>query len=87
MAESEAELKELVRRLSERLDTVEAELAELRRRSDEDVPEDVLIAISAAVAAYLGHRAKVRAVRFRRTGVWAQQGRSAVQSRTVPHTR
>lgn len=81
------DLRALVQRLSSRLETVEAELAELKARSDAEVPEDVIMAISAAVSAYLGHRAKVRAVHFRRTGAWAQQGRSAVQSRTVPHSR
>lgn len=81
------ELLSLVTQLSARLESVESELAELKARSDANIPEDVIMAISAAVSAYLGNRAKVKAVHFRRTGAWTQQGRSAVQSRTVPHTR
>ncbi|GAB3712116.1 hypothetical protein [Mariniluteicoccus flavus] len=81
------ELLELVKQLSARLESVESELAEIKARSDAEIPEEVVMAISAAVSAYLGNRARVKAVHFRRTGAWAQQGRSAVQSRTVPHSR
>ena len=44
------QLEELVDKLSQRLDAVEAELQELRARSDADIPEDTLMAISAAVS-------------------------------------
>lgn len=74
------QLEELVEKLSTRLDTVEAELAELRRRSDADISEDVLMAISAAVSAYLGNRGKVKAVKLHRHRTWAAQGRQRVQN-------
>lgn len=75
----EKQLVELVDKLSKRLDTVEAELKELRARSDADIPEDILMAISAAVSAYLGNRGKVKAVRLHRHRTWAAQGRQRVQ--------
>lgn len=73
------QLQELVEKLSQRLDTVEAELKELRARSDADIPEDTLMAISAAVSAYLGNRGKVKAVKLHRHRTWAAQGRQRVQ--------
>ncbi|APT84264.1 hypothetical protein [Corynebacterium aquilae] len=71
-----AELKSL----HSRLDQVEAELADLKARSEQEIPEDVLLAISAAVSAYLGNKGKVRAVHFSRHRTWAAQGRQAVQT-------
>ncbi|WP_080796912.1 hypothetical protein [Corynebacterium pacaense] len=73
------QLEELVAQLSARLDSVESELADLRARSDADIPEDILLAISAAVSAYMGNRGKVRAVRLQRHRTWAAQGRQRVQ--------
>ena len=78
---SQEQLLELVKSLSTRLDAVESELAELKARSDSEIPEDVLLAISAAVSAYMGNKGKVRAVHFSRHRTWAAQGRQAVQIR------
>lgn len=75
------ELVELVRTLSTRLDKAEAELAELRKRSDASIPEDVVIAISATVSAFLGNKGRVKAVRYSRHRTWAAQGRQSVQQR------
>lgn len=45
------------------------------------LPPEVVIAISAAVAAYLGKRAKIRQVHLRRpSSNWAQQGRAAIMA-------
>lgn len=78
---SNEDLRELVASLATRLDAVESELAELKKRSDQEIPEDVLMAISAAVSAYLGNRGKIKAVKFSRHRTWAAQGRQAVQTR------
>ncbi|QMV85890.1 hypothetical protein HW450_03975 [Corynebacterium hindlerae] len=78
---SNKELQDLVASLASRLESVESELAELKRRSDAEIPEDVLMAISAAVSAYLGNRGREKAVKFSRHRTWAAQGRQAVQSR------
>lgn len=44
------------------------------------VPDEVILAISAAVAAFLGERAHVRQIRLLSSGAWAQQGRVSVQA-------
>ncbi|WP_226963896.1 hypothetical protein [Nostocoides sp. F2B08] len=74
-----AELVDAVRSLSERVAQLEAELAQ-RRAQNPGVPEDVAIAISAAVAAFLGHRAKIKQMHYRTGQAWAQQGRVVVQA-------
>ena len=47
--------------------------------ADEISPE-ILLAISAAVAAYLGERAHIRAVRLVSTTRWSQEGRVSIQA-------
>jgi methylmalonyl-CoA carboxyltransferase large subunit len=47
---------------------------------DEGLPEDVLLVISAAVAAFLGKRARVRGVRVLSSASWAHQGRVSIQA-------
>lgn len=44
------------------------------------ISEDRLVAISAAVAAFLGERVKIRQIRLIRSNAWAQQGRVSVQA-------
>jgi methylmalonyl-CoA carboxyltransferase large subunit len=46
----------------------------------EAISEEVMLAISAAVAAFLGERAHIRTVRLARSGAWAQQGRVFIQA-------
>ncbi|AKK05188.1 MAG: hypothetical protein Q4D85_11410 [Corynebacterium sp.] len=80
---SNQELAQLVAQLSQRLDKAEAELIELRKRSDASIPEDVVVAISAAVSAFLGNKGRVKAVRYSRHRTWAAQGRQNVQQRML----
>ncbi len=70
-----ADLKALVAELAERVKTLEDQ-AEQRHP---EVSEDVMLAISAACAAYLGKRAIIKQVHLRRGSVWAAQGRAAAQ--------
>ncbi len=73
-----AQLLEAIEKLTERIDALEEHMHQFHPPGD--VPEDVLLAISAACAAYLGHRAKVKQVHVRRrTNTWAAMGRSDVQ--------
>lgn len=54
----------------------------------EEISEEILMAISAAVAAYLGKRANIRTVRLLSSTAWAQQGRVNIQAShrlNVPH--
>ncbi len=46
----------------------------------EEITEEVMLVIAAAVAAYLGERAHIRVVRLIPTGAWAQQGRVSIQA-------
>ena len=46
----------------------------------EEISPEILLAISAAVAAYLGERAHVRAVRLVSTTRWSQEGRVSIQA-------
>ncbi|MBW3086578.1 hypothetical protein KEM60_02806 [Austwickia sp. TVS 96-490-7B] len=79
-----AELVEAVKTLSARVETLENRLEQFHPTGK--VPDDVLLAISAACAAYLGHRAKVKQVHLRRHTTWAKQGRSDVQhSHRITH--
>jgi hypothetical protein len=48
--------------------------------SHEDVSEEILLVISATVAAFLGERAHVRQVRLLSSEAWAQQGRVSVMA-------
>ena len=52
--------------------------------SDEIAP-DVLLAIAAAVAAYLGERAHIRQIRLISSAAWGQQGRVNVQASHTLH--
>jgi methylmalonyl-CoA carboxyltransferase 12S subunit len=44
------------------------------------ISEERLLAISAAVAAFLGERVRIRQIRLIRSNAWAQQGRVSVQA-------
>ncbi len=55
----DAELLDLVKALTERIDGLELKIKTLELKTA-DVPEETMVAIAAAVAAYLGHRAKRR---------------------------
>jgi methylmalonyl-CoA carboxyltransferase large subunit len=70
-----AELKALVAQLEARLQRLEEHAALWHP----EVTEDVLLAISAACAAYLGKRATIKQVHLRRGSTWASQGRAVVQ--------
>jgi methylmalonyl-CoA carboxyltransferase large subunit len=77
------ELADLVRQLSDRVAQLEAALTQ--QQPPAEVPEDVVVAITAAVAAFLGHRAKVKQVHYRTGAAYAQQGRAVVQGRHYVH--
>jgi methylmalonyl-CoA carboxyltransferase large subunit len=46
----------------------------------EGISEEEVLAISAAIAAWLGVHAHIRQIRLIRTGAWAQQGRVTIQA-------
>ncbi len=80
------ELRDAVAALTEHVSSLEAKVAKLE--AQQAIPEADLIAIGAAVAAYFGHKAKVRAIRYGdQQSRWAAASRSRVQDRSVPHVR
>lgn len=74
-ADTVAELKALVAELAARVQTLEEDAAQRHP----EVSDDVLLAIAAACAAYLGKRATIKQVHLRRGGAWATQGLATVQ--------
>ena len=44
------------------------------------ITEEEVLAISAALAAWLGVHAHIRQIRLIRSGAWAQQGRASIQA-------
>ena len=88
LEKSIAELQAQVAALTARLSQMQAPPAAVAapteisgKASDEEaIPEEILLAISAAVAAYLGERAHIRAVRLVSTTRWSQEGRVSIQA-------
>jgi methylmalonyl-CoA carboxyltransferase large subunit len=50
----------------------------------EEISEEIVLVIAAAVAAFLGKRAPIRQIRLVGSPAWAQQGRVTIQA---SHTR
>jgi methylmalonyl-CoA carboxyltransferase large subunit len=48
--------------------------------ASEQISEDMLAVLSAAIAAFLGVKAKIRQVRLVGSEAWAQQGRASVMA-------
>lgn len=71
----------------ERLEALEKRIAELEEQvrvlASPQLDEDTVLAISAAVAAYLGVKAKVRAIHYTSSSRWASAGRQAVHRHDV----
>ena len=88
IADLEAQIQELTRRLAE----LEARSAPppvavavpAPQAAPEAAPagitEEELLAISAAIAAFLGVRAHIRQIRLVSSNAWAQQGRVSIQA-------
>ena len=76
------DLRQQMREISERVVALEqsAGHAPATEAADEEISEEVVLAISAAIAAYLGKRAHVRQIRLLSDNRWAQQGRATIQA-------
>jgi methylmalonyl-CoA carboxyltransferase 12S subunit len=84
---TDAELKGLVESLMERIDGLEIKIKQLELQTQQDVPEETLVAIAAAVAAYLGHRAKRRQPHFTTGRNWASNTRRSQHAHHPLYTR
>ena len=60
--------------------TPEAPLITSSVATEAGISEQELLAITAALAAWLGVHAHIRQIRLIRTGAWAQQGRVTIQA-------
>jgi len=80
LEELRAQIAELAKRL-ERLEHGETvEVSEVPETAHASMTEDEMLAVSAAIAAYLGVRAHIRQIRLVSTSAWAQQGRVSIQA-------
>jgi methylmalonyl-CoA carboxyltransferase large subunit len=82
-------LRREVSRLSERVAALEAArpAAPAPALVADGPSEDLVLAIGAAVAAYLGKKPHIRQIRLLRSDAWAQQGRATIQaSHTLPRS-
>jgi methylmalonyl-CoA carboxyltransferase large subunit len=80
-------LRQEVARLGERMTALEARAGLAPRAAtpaqpmtDEELSEEILLILSAAIAAYLGKKAPIRQIRLLRSDAWAQQGRTTIQA-------
>jgi len=88
MTDTNAELLELVKSLSSRVDSLESEVRSIRMLTNDEVSEDVMVAIAAAVAAYLGHRARKRQANFARNAAgWQSATRRSQLNHAPIHLR
>jgi methylmalonyl-CoA carboxyltransferase large subunit len=87
MTDANVELLELVKSLSERVDSLEAEIKSIRMLTNDEVSEDVMVAIAAAVAAFLGHRARKRQASFSRGNSWTTATRRSQLNHAPIHLR
>lgn len=73
-----ADMRAEVARLSERVAALEPKAAAVA--AEEKTPDELILVLSAAVAAFLGKRAHIRSVRLVSSTPWAQQGRVSIQA-------
>jgi methylmalonyl-CoA carboxyltransferase large subunit len=79
-------LRQEVARLGERVAALEARSGKTVRPAADEISEELVMVISAAIAAFLGKRPHIRQIRLLRSDAWAQQGRATIQaSHARPH--
>jgi methylmalonyl-CoA carboxyltransferase 12S subunit len=66
--------------ITEKASTAESSPATPSVAVEVGISEQEVLAISAAIAAWLGVHAHIRQIRLIRTGAWAQQGRVTIQA-------
>ena len=82
-----AQLLDAINRLTERVESLETEVKSIKLINAQNVPEETVVAIAAAVAAYLGHRAKRRQAHFTRSASWQTTTRRSQHVHAPLHLR
>ncbi len=82
-----AQLLDAINRLTERVESLETEVKSIKLINAQNVPEETVVAIAAAVAAYLGHRAKRRQAHFTRSASWQSTTRRSQHVHAPLHLR
>jgi methylmalonyl-CoA carboxyltransferase large subunit len=82
-AEALEALRQEVARLNERVAALEARTGSAPPEASEELSEEILLVLSAAIAAYLGKKAPIRQMRLLRSDAWAQLGRTTIQASHV----
>jgi methylmalonyl-CoA carboxyltransferase large subunit len=82
LADTLEALRREVGRLSERVAALEgaARPARPAPSAADGLSEELVLVISAAIAAYLGKKPHIRQIRLLRSDAWAQQGRATIQA-------
>ena len=80
VSDLEAQIAELTRRLAELEAHAPAPAAPAPAPAAIGITEEEVLAISAAVAAFLGVRAHIKQIRLVSSNAWAQQGRVSIQA-------
>ncbi len=81
IAQALESLRQEVARLGERVAALEARATTPAQSiPTEELSEELLLVLSAAIAAYLGKKAPIRQIRLLRSDAWAQQGRATIQA-------
>jgi hypothetical protein len=79
---STADLAALIEKLSKQVEELDAEVTRLK--ASRPIPEEDLLAIAAAAAAYMGYKGTVKAVRYATHTGWSAASR---RSRTTNNSR
>ena len=80
MEELRAQIAEMAKRLEMLENGASVEVVEAPEPVSARMTEDEMLAVAAAIAAYLGVRAHIRQIRLVSTSAWAQQGRVSIQA-------
>ncbi|MDD2881203.1 MAG: hypothetical protein PHQ58_12275 [Rhodoferax sp.] len=75
-----AELRAELATLKQRVGALELQASQTTRAASAGPSEEDMLAISAAVAAFLGVHARIRQVHLVHSSAWAQVGRMGVQA-------
>lgn len=86
-ADVNQQLLDAVQRLTERVESLESEIKGIKLLNAQNVPEETVLAIAAAVAAYLGHQAKRRQAHFTRSASWQTTTRRSQHVHAPLHLR